>query len=278
MAYAAGVDEKPLAGGITNNGAIVRVGHDVLRPTTPNTTAVHAFLTAIRLAGFDGAPMPIGIDSDGRQRLEFLNGDVPLSPYPAWSQTDTALASIAQLLSDLHKASLQFDPSLYTWNEVLADPIGGPLVCHNDLELSNIVFIDGVAVGFIDFEFAAPGRAVYDLAQFARLCVPIEHEFDQDRMGWEPADRPARLRLIADTYGLDQEGRAQLLTAIDAALDKIEEQARRSFDTADHAALARMEQAGGIEKFDRRRRWWQSVRSKFDTALRSNELRTQFEP
>ena len=135
------------------------------------------------------------------------------------------------------------------------------------MELSNIVFSDGVAVGFIDFEFAAPGRPVYDLAPFARLCVPIEDELDQNRMGWEPADRPARLRLIADSYGLDHIGRAELLTAIDDALSKIEEQARRSFDAADPVAVARTKQTGGIEKYDRRRQWWKRLRSEFDTVL-----------
>jgi hypothetical protein len=43
-----------------------------------------------------------------------------------------------------------------------------------------------------------PGRSVYDLAQLARLCVPIDDDFDQARLGWRPADRPARLRLVAD--------------------------------------------------------------------------------
>ena len=71
----------------------------------------------------------------------------------------------------------------------------GPLVCHNDVELSNVVFRDGIAVALIDFEFAAPGRPAYDLAQLARLCVPIDDEVDRARVGWRPADRPARLRL-----------------------------------------------------------------------------------
>lgn len=261
------MDEESLSGGIANSDAVARAGNHVLRPATPHTGAVHAYLRALRAAGFDGAPTPIGVDADGRERLEFLDGDVPLSPYPTWGQTDTALASSARLLRDLHEASGQFDPSGFAWNSVLADPVGGPVVCHNDVQLSNIVFIDGVAVGFIDFEFAAPGRVIYDVAQFARLCVPIEHEVDQDRMGWVPADRPARLRLIADTYGLDDTGRAELSTVIDVALDKIEEQARRSFEAADPAALAMLEEVGGIEKYDRRRDWWRRFRSDFEVAL-----------
>ncbi len=183
---------------------------------------------AVRNDGFEGAPTPVGIDEDGRERLLFIEGDVPRSPYPEWSQSDAALASVARLLHRLHGASRGFDPLGFPWNDDLADPAGGSLVCHNDVELSNVVFRDGIAVALLDFEFAAPGRPVYDLAQFARLCVPIEDDFDQARMGWRTADRPARLRLVADAYGLDRDARFELLTAMDDALDRIEVTARRS--------------------------------------------------
>ena len=49
--------------------------------------------------------MPVGVDEDGRERLVYIDGDVPLSPYPAWSQSESALASIARLLRGLHDAA-----------------------------------------------------------------------------------------------------------------------------------------------------------------------------
>lgn len=258
--------EQPLDGGIANAGKVVRAGPHLLRPASPYSASIHAFLRAVREAGFQGAPMPLGIDGDGRERLEFIEGDVPLVPYPQWSQTDMALASIAQLLRGMHHAGRRFDPRGHSWSDALADPTGGTLVCHNDVELSNVVFRDGVAVALIDFEAAAPGRPVYDLAQLARLCVPIEDDLDQERMEWRAADRPARLRLVADTYGLDRDGRMQLLTAIDDALDRIEAAARRSIDTNPGAAAA-VERTGGIEKYDRRRRWWARHHDDFAAAL-----------
>ena len=261
------VAEQRLEGGIANAGKVVRVGSHVLRPSSPFSGSIHAFLRAVREAGFDGVPTPLGIDEDGRERLEFIDGDVPLSPYPEWSQSDTALASIAQLLRGLHDAAHTFDPRGHTWSEALADPVGGTLVCHNDVELSNVVFRDGVAVALIDFEAAAPGRPVYDLAQFARLCVPIEDDVDQARMGWRPADRPARLRLVADAYGLDGDGRMQLLAAMDDALDRIEAAARSSVESEPSAAAA-LKPTGGIEKYDRRRRWWAEHHDEFAAALR----------
>ncbi|MBM7791138.1 phosphotransferase [Tenggerimyces flavus] len=261
------MSEQRLDGGIANAGQVVRVGPHVLRPSSPYSGSIHAFLRAVKDAGFEGAPMPAGIDEDGRERLVFIDGEVPVAPYPDWSQSDTALASVARLLRGLHDAAREFDPQGLAWNDGLADPAGGTIVCHNDVELSNVVFRDGVAVALLDFEFAAPGRPVYDVAQLARLCVPIEHDFDQDRIGWQPADRQARLRLVADAYGLDRDGRAELLPAMNDALARIEAAARRSLASADPNAVAMMNQRGGIEKFDRRRRWWTARYDQFANAL-----------
>jgi Ser/Thr protein kinase RdoA (MazF antagonist) len=262
------VAEEFLDGGIANAGKVVRVGRNVLRPSCAHTESIHAFLRALRHAGFLGAPLPIGIDDDGRERLEFIDGDVPLAPYPDWSQSDTALASAARLLRELHDAARGFDPEGHTWNDALADPAGGALVCHNDVEPSNIIFRNGIAVALIDFEFAAPGRPVYDLAQLSRTCVPIEDDFDQARMGWRPADRPTRLRLVADAYGLERDSRAALLAAMEDAIDCIEAAARRSVDARDPNAMAMLARTGGIEKYNRRRRWWTDHHAQFAAALR----------
>lgn len=262
-----GVDDEQLDGGVANAGKVFRVGPHVLRPSGLHSTSVHAFLRAVRHAGFVGAPMPVGIE-DGRERLEFIDGDVPTPPYPDWSQSDTALASIATLLRGLHDAARGFDPQGLRWADALADPVGGTLVCHNDVELSNVVFRDGMAVALLDFEFAAPGRPVYDLAQFARLCVPIEDELDQARLGWKHADRPARLRLVADAYGLERDGRAELISAVEDAIDRIEAAARRNVDEGGARAAEMLEHTGGIEKYDRRRRWWMRHRDQFAGALR----------
>jgi hypothetical protein len=129
------------------------------------------------------------------------------------------------------------------------------------------VFRDGVAVAFLDFEFAAPGRDVYDVAHLARFWVPIDDEFDQERMGWRPADRPARLRVAADAYGLDGDGRAALLPAVDDAMDRIETAVRRSVAAGDPNATALWNRTGGQERFDRRRRWWATHHEAFAAAL-----------
>jgi hypothetical protein len=222
----------------------------------------------VRQAGFEGASSPVGIDADGRERLVFIDGEVPLPPYPDWSQSDAALVSVARLLRRLHDASRGFDAQGLTWDAALADPAGGTLVCHNDVCPENVVFRDGTAVALLDFEFAAPGRPVYDLAHLARLCVPIEDEIDQARLGWRPADRPARLRLVADAYGLERDGRAELLRAMHDAIARVETAVRHRVDGGGPNAVAMWTRTGGGERYDRRRRWWTDHHDEFAAALR----------
>ena len=91
----------------------------------------------------------------------------------------------------------------------MADPNAGVaravdfVICHNDVCLENLVYRDQVAVGLLDFDFAAPGRRVHDLATFARMNVPIDTDEDAALLGRRgPFDPMRRLRVVADAYGL----------------------------------------------------------------------------
>lgn len=211
--------------------------------------------------------MPVRIDPDGRERLDFIAGDVPLPPYPEWAQSDEALVSITQLLRGLHDASETIDLSESAWSDEMADPAGGPVLCHNDVCLENVVFQDGSAVGLIDFDFAAPGRPVFDLASFARMCVPIDDEINSTRNGWRSSDRPGRLRLIADSYGLAIEERRDVIEALSNSMAKGGEFVRRRVEAGEPGFVEMWNQMGGGERFDRRRRWWASARPDFDHAM-----------
>jgi hypothetical protein len=103
----------------------------------------------------------------------------------------------------------------------MADPVGGTTTCHNDVCLENVVLQDGLAVGLLDFDFCAPSRPLCDLAQFARMCVPIDDDINASGLGWHAADRTARLRLVADSSGLDAHGRTQLLAVLDDSIPEV---------------------------------------------------------
>ena len=229
---------------------------------------MRGLLLSLRAAGFEGAPLPAGMAEDGRERFVFIEGDVPLPPYPAWAQSGEALASVAELLRRFHHASGSFDPSGAAWSAELADPAGGRMICHNDVCLENVVFRHGAAVALLDFDFAAPGRPVYDLAQFARLCVPVDDDISAARLGWHPADKPARLRLVADSYGLDVSSRRELLEVMGGSIARGGEFVRRRVDAGDPNFISMWNAMGGMERFDRRRRWWAAQRQDFAAALR----------
>ncbi len=266
--YSAEVNEEVLHGGVANAGAVVRRGPHVLRPSNEHSVSIHRALSALRSHGFEGASNPVGIDADGRERLEFIEGDVPLPPYPQWARSDEALTSTAVLMRCMHDASSAIDLTVGTWSSEMADPLGGPVLCHNDVCLENVVFRDGRAVAFLDFDFAAPGRRVFDVASFARMCVPIDDDVSASRLGWSEQDRPGRLRLVADAYGLDAGIRIDLLTILDRSIEKGGEFVRRRVEAGEPGFVKMWEDMGGAERFDRRRRWWTDNKSRFEAALR----------
>lgn len=260
--------EEFLQGGVANAGAVVRSGNHVLRPANQHSASIHRFLTRLRSRGFLGASEPVSIDPDGRERLLYVPGDVPLPPYPPWAQTDSALASVALLIRGLHAASVGLSLDGETWSSELADPSGGPVMCHNDVCLENVVFRDGIAVALLDFDFVAPGRRAFDLAAFARMCVPIDDDASASRMGWTSVDKPRRLRVVCDTYGCDMSGRADVLACLSESIARGGEFVRRRVEAGEVAFIEMWNDMGGQQRFDRRRQWWSDNRRHFEAALR----------
>ena len=175
----------------------------------------------------------------------------------------------SDLIARFHRAAMAFDGAAagLSWNDEIADARGGPIVCHNDICLENVVFRDGVAVGLLDFDFSAPGRPVYDLAQFARMCVPIDDAQSAALLGWDGPDKPSRLRLVCDSYGLDRPGRDDMLDILDDAMAHSGEFVKRHADLGEPGFVMMWEWMGGQERWDRRRRWWAQDRPLFVRAL-----------
>ncbi len=202
--------EQPLVGGMDPRHAPVRVSDTVRRAAGSSGAAVRDLLVHLESVGFDGAPRYLGTDDQGREILTWIQGDVPLPPYPAWAMTDRPLADLGRLVRRLHEATATFNATAADWSTQWADPGGGSVICHNDLYPENVVFRDGRVVALIDFAMAAPGRPLWDVAIAAEVWGPLG---DPDRRDQHPVnlDGIARLGVLARAYGLEPERAEELV-------------------------------------------------------------------
>lgn len=247
-----GPEPEVLPGGLANAGAVLRHGDTVERPAPPHVALLHPHLRALRERGFHGVPVPLGVSASGhRERLSYVPGEVAVSPYPEWAWTDDTLRSVGALLRSMHDAAagVPLDRAA-GWSSDLADPEGatasGALVCHNDACLENVVFRDGRAAALIDFDLAAPGRPVWDVAMAARYWAPM-----RGRPGLDPAHR---LRVLADGYGLARADRAALPQVIEQATAVCRAFVERRVEQGDAAYSAAYEQSGRAA-WDRHQKW-----------------------
>ena len=81
------------------------------------------------------------------------------------------------------------------------------------------------------------------------------------------ATDPARLRLIADTYGLDGAGRAELLALIPVAMARARSFIEDRVAAGDANFVMMYEFTGGAQRFDAQDAWWTEHRDAFAAAL-----------
>lgn len=261
------VDAERLAGGMANAGGVFRRGGVVDRPAPANAAGLHAYLAGLRERGFRGAPVAVGLGG-GREQLTYVEGDVALPPFPAWAMADDVLRSVGRLLRRLHDAGadVEFDPDA-GWDRALADPEGGPVLCHNDVCPENVVFRGGQAVALIDFDLAAPGRAVWDVATAARYWVPMLDPESAAAQYPGGLDQPARLRALADSYGLAPAQRAELPAVIEQATAAGRAFVERRVADGDPVYVEAMARHGGWARWDRMQAWLVTRRGAYAAAL-----------
>ncbi|MFF7967179.1 phosphotransferase [Streptomyces sp. NPDC007903] len=261
---------EALAGGMVNAGAVFRRGELVERPAPPNAGALHPYLLALREQGFDAAPAPVGLTADGREQLTFVPGDVALPPFPDWAMTKAALQSVGSLLRRLHEAGAGVAVDTRAeWPRHLADPAGGTMLCHNDVCPENVVFRDGRAAALIDFDMAAPGRPLWDVAMTARYWVPMLDPASAAPLYPAGLDAPARLRILADGYGLSTQERAELPGVIEQATEVCRTFVTHRVAEGDPLYLQTLAERGGWSRWDRVQTWLAAHRETFTTALLS---------
>jgi hypothetical protein len=261
--------DEVLAGGVANAGAVRRRGDVVVRPCTEHSSTIHAFLRALRAVGFTGAPEPLSL-SDTEEELRFVDGDVAIPPYPAWAQTDDALASVATLLRRFHDASAHVSaPDLDgSWSDAFGAPSPvARVICHLDVCLENVVFRNGMAVALLDFDFAAPGDPLDDVASFARMCVPVDDGVRREQLAWTSIDVGRRLRVVLDAYGASSSDRAGFVDRLDRSIVMAERFVRTRVERGEPNFVAMWESFGGEQRFVRRREWFDSTRGELHRTV-----------
>lgn len=195
----AGSSEVSLGGGRLTVG-VVRIGETVRRSSSSASPFTATLLSHLDRAGFDGVPRYLGRDELGRDILTFLPGDVP-AKWRAFADEQVAAAGV--LLRCFHDAS-----------RALAERLGGgPVVCHHDSGPNNTVFRDGQPVAFIDFDFAAVGDPLEDVAYMAwSWCISSK------TARGDAASQARQVRVLADAYGLSEDQRRGLVNAIEERL------------------------------------------------------------
>lgn len=181
------MEERVLGGGAVSK--VVRVGTTVRRTPHERSEYVRDLLAHFERGGWEGAPTYIGYDKQGREVFGYLEGCAAVTPRErAAARTDAGLVRVAQLVRAFHDLTH-------------GTPLAGDqdVVCHNDLAPKNTVYaIDGAdwwATAFIDWDLAAPGERVQDLAhvcwQYLDLGPGVTDVLDAAR----------RIALVRDAYG-----------------------------------------------------------------------------
>ncbi|MBT2384256.1 aminoglycoside phosphotransferase family protein [Streptomyces sp. ISL-11] len=194
-----------MVGGNVSEG-VVRVGDTVRRPAGPWTPAVHALLTHLHEVGFRAAPRPLGIDDQEREVLTFMPGRVVWPDRFSLLESPEQLARVARLIREFHEAVQGFAPPPDAHWQALIPAEGSDIIAHHDLAPWNLVADGEDQWAFIDWDTAAPGSRLWDVAYALHGFIPLSAQPDRQR-----TDAGDRMRVFADAYGLDEAERHQLV-------------------------------------------------------------------
>lgn len=242
--------EDPLPGGTTRD--VVRVGDTVRRAVPARHDYVVSVLRHFERVGWPGSPRFVGVDAQGRQILTYLDGHVAWEAAQSpdvWSRA--SLERVATLVRQFH--------DLTAGTHLAGDQ---EVVCHNDLSPTNTVYRDSGfglrPVAFLDWDEAAPGRRVHDVAQ---LCWQY---LDLGPRRTSPVGVANLIRFVCDAYGLRERG--ELIETIRWSQVRrwggIEDAA-----TAGDPVMVRLREDGAAEKVKAAYEWVTQHRDTLEAAL-----------
>jgi Phosphotransferase enzyme family len=216
---------------------VVRIADTVRRPVHPWSGSVHELLRYLEDVGFPYAPRLLGIDTDGREVLTYIEGE---SGAAGWAKVveHSGLVAMARLLRDYHEAVRGFRPTTGAgWAGHGGSVASGDLICHGDFGPWNLVWRDTRPVGILDWDHAWPAPPIHDVAYALEYVAPFRD--DHTCLRWlrypAPPDRRRRLEQFAEAYGL---------TSIAGLVDEVIDQQRTVWQrTTRLAAEGRQPQA-----------------------------------
>ncbi|AFS70548.1 phosphotransferase [Exiguobacterium antarcticum] len=170
--------EERLTGG--NVSDVSRVGETVRREIKPESDRIHRLLQHLEKKGFTESPRFLGNDTQGREILSFIEGEAGNYPLQPYMRSDSVLEETARLLRAYHEAVKDF-PIPTEWQPLDGTPEPLELICHNDFAVYNVIFQNERPVGIIDFDVAAPGPRIWDIAYTMYTFVPLSrHQMTED--------------------------------------------------------------------------------------------------
>jgi hypothetical protein len=226
--------DKPesLKGG--NSNQVIREGKTVLRKTGAWSPFVHALLNYLAANGFKESPVLLEA-SESHERLSFLDGEVGHYPLKAYMQSDAILIDAARLLRRFHDLTANFPIPANAQFQLPAEA-DYEAICHNDFAPYNCVFKHNQLIGIIDFDTAAPGKRLWDIAYAAYRFAPLVSDNHCRAMGWEtPPNRLDRLKRFCDSYGL--EDRSTLLETVIQRIEALVNYMRENAANLEHIPI-----------------------------------------
>jgi hypothetical protein len=227
-------------------------GGTVRRSPAGNSDFVNRLLRHYETRSWDGAPRYLGRDQQGRDTLSYVRGYVPWQGRNLAVASPTSLAMLARLVRAAHDLTA-------------GHPLAGEqeVVCHNDLSPKNTVYRSAdeplEPIALIDWDLAAPGRRVHDVAH---LCWQYLHLGP----GTDPSWASGRMREVSDAYGLAPVDRKELVSTVTWWQERCRQGIERGAAGGDPAMIS-LREAGVPEEIRAAHAWVTGHRQTLEADL-----------
>ena len=178
----------------------------------------HALLETLRAQGLDCVPRPLKLEPR-YEELSYLPGECfgPTEPRKSIAWEQEVLHRIGYAVRRFHDLSVDFlnknrKSPWFPHAERCDHP---EVICHNDLGPWNAPITGTGRISIIDWEMAAPGNRIWDVAQLAWHWVPYYLPKERRRLGFKGRwNFERRLATLMRGYGNADWSQAEISAAV----------------------------------------------------------------